>query len=219
MGSEIARSYLLHLCIASGRPCPAPGRAVSVALRCFLGAVTLFLAGCAVMPVPGRIQESISSFDGAREVAMEPALVCREDARGSCFIRLGLFKRSTMSPESVMLLAVVYGMNPISEGASLHFDIDGDIVSFTSIDGKTRYSIGSGPHTTGTDFRNSSEGCSVKRYIVHRSFLKRLLTAKRSAVRVSLKKGYVQGELLDDGETMALPSFRQFYARVFDPVK
>ena len=185
--------------------------------KSFISVMILFIAGCAV--VPGVIQESISSFDGAKEIAMEPAFVCREGARTTCYIRLGLFKRSTMNPESVMLLAVVDGANPISEGESLHFDMDGEIVSFASIDGKTRYGIGTGPHTTGTTFCKPSQGCSVKRYMVDQSFLKRLITAHRAAVRVSLKKGYVQGELMKKGETMALPAFRQFYTRVYGPVE
>jgi hypothetical protein len=217
MGSKSARSYPPHLGFASEKTCPAAGRGVSFTLNSFLYAVILFLAGCAA--VPGRIQESISPFDGAKEIAMEPALVCREDAPKPCYIRLGLFKRSTMSAESVMLLAVVDGTNPIAEGKSLHFDMDGDIASFASIDRKTGYNIGKGPHTTGTAFCKPRANCSVKRYIVDKSFLKQLISARRAAVRISLKKGYVQGQLLNDSETMALPSFRQFYNRVFGPVE
>lgn len=218
MGSRIVTRYPSSFLSASDGFCPSRGRRVSFLLDFLLYATVLLAAGCAVT-VPGGIQESISSFDGAKEIAMEPALVCREEGPGSCFIRLGLFKRSTMAPESVMLLAVVSGTNPIAEGASLHFDMDGDVVSFTSIDGKTRYSIGTGPHTTGAAFCKSSDGCSVKRYIVDRSFVKRLINAHRAAVRVSLKRGYVQGELLKGGEAMVLPSFRQFYARVFGPLE
>lgn len=218
MGSRIVTRYPSRFLSSSDRSCSNGGRCVSFLAGLFLYAFVLVLAGCAVT-VPGGIQESISSFDGAKEIAMEPALVCREDGPYSCFIRLGLFKRSTMSPESVMLLAVVSGTNPIAEGASLHFDMDGDVVSFTSIDVNTRYSIGTGPHTTGAAFCKPSDGCSVKRYIVDKSFMKRLLTAHRAAVRVSLRRGYVQGELKSGGETMVLPSFRQFYSRVFGPLE
>ncbi len=168
--------------------------------------------------MPQRIQESISPFDGAREVSLEPSIVCQIKGSEPCFIRLGLFKRSTMRPDSVILVVVVNGMNSIAEGESLHFNIDGEIIEFDSIDKKTQYEIGKGPHTAGTALCGPSASCSAKRYLVTKDFLKKLLQADRVAVRVDLAKGYLGGLLLKDNPALALPAFSEFYERVFGPV-
>jgi len=182
----------------------------------FLLALLLLAAGCAA--APERLQESISPFDGAREISLEPSLVCQEKSTETCFIRLGLFKRSTMRPDSVILVVVVNGTKPIAGGKSLHFNVDGEVSAFESIDRKTRYGIGKGPHTSGTELCGPSGSCSARRYLVTRDFLKKLMQADKTAVRVDLAGGYLGGVLLKGSATPVLSDFRQFYERVFGPV-
>lgn len=182
----------------------------------FFIAALLLAAGCASMPE--RIEESLSPFDGASEISLEPSIVCLIKGPDPCFIRLGLFKRSTMRPDSVILVVVVNGTNAIAEGESLHFNMDGEVADFDSIDNRTQYSIGRGPHTAGTALCGPSASCSVKRYLVTKDFLKKLLQADKRAVRVDLGKGYLGGFLLKDNPTFALPAFIEFYERVFGPV-
>lgn len=174
--------------------------------------VLFLLSGCA--GPPATIREAVSSFDGATETAMEPSYICSPKSGQPCSIRLGLFKRSTMAPDSVILFVVVDSSDPIAEGESLLFRVNDSVSAFSTIDRKTRYAIGKGPHTTGTEFCGSAN-CSVKRYLVSRDFLKSVTDAREVSMRVLLKKGYMGGLLVDGGPGLALPRFREFYARVF----
>jgi hypothetical protein len=170
------------------------------------------LAGCA--GAPGKIKVGVSPFDGAQETALDPACAGSDSSGQPCSFRLGLFTRSTMAPGSLILVVVADASNPIAEGDSLYFIMNGRVVPFTSIDRKTKYPIGKGPHTTGAAFCGSSP-CSVKRYLVTRSFLKEVIDAPRVTVRVQLKNGLLEGTLSDGEKDLALPSFREFYAREF----
>jgi hypothetical protein len=182
--------------------------------RALFALVLFALWACAV--APGKIKVSESPFDGARETALDPAYVCSGKPGQACFIRLGLFKRSTMAPDSVILIVVADASNPIIEGESLYFGVNGRVIPLASIDGHTGYAIGRGPHTTGAGFCGKP-GCSVKRYLIDRALLKALLDAPEVSMRVMLKSGPLGAELSGDDPGLALPSFREFYARVFGP--
>lgn len=175
----------------------------------------LFLLASCAGP-PGKIAVSVSPFDGAQETALSPACSGGSGSGQPCFVRLGLFIRSTMAPGTLILIAVVDASNPIAEGESLSFTMNGQETALTSIDRKTKYPIGKGPHTTGTAFYQSS-GSSVKRYLVTRAFLKEVIDAPEVSLRVKLKKGSMEGPLSDGDPKLALPSFREFYSREFGP--
>ncbi|HNY65173.1 MAG TPA: hypothetical protein PKM41_07015 [Deltaproteobacteria bacterium] len=180
--------------------------------RALLVLVLWVAAGCATMPE--RITVSVSPFDGARETALEPAPVCSRKSGQACPIRMGLYKRSTMSDESVILIVVAETSSPIADGESLLFRVNGRVRGFASIDRSTRYSIGTGPHTAGSSPCRTRH-CSVRRYLVDRAFLKELVAAPGASVRVLLKSGSVDGTLSDNDPELALPSFREFYTAVF----
>jgi hypothetical protein len=174
--------------------------------------VLILLAGCAAGP--GKIREGVSPFDGARETALAPACVEAPQSGRPCALRLGLFKRSTMGDDAVILIAVAQAPGTIAEGQSLYFRVQGREIPFASIDRQTRYAIGTGPHTTGAA-TCSSPGCSVKRYLVSRDFLKSLIDAPSASLRIVLKEGDLECRLSDDDPGLALPSFREFYRRMF----
>ncbi len=188
-------------------------RGMELPLRDALVLAILFaLAGCAG---PGRIREDVSPFDGAQEISLVPAPVCMNDGAQPCFVRLGLYWRSTMNEGSVILIAVVSGDYPITDGESLHFFADGSFISVSSIDRKTRYAFGKGPHTSGTDFSCPTATCSVKRYLVDREILKQLISAKEASMSMDTSRGSIRGPLLRDNPGLALPAFMEFYEKVF----
>lgn len=176
----------------------------------------LLAAGCAT--VPQRIQESVSPFDGAQEIALEPALVCRERGAHACSIKLGLFRRSTMHPDKVILIVLVEGSRQADKDESLHLIIDGEETGLSSIDARTRYRVGTGPHTTGTDLYGSDLQRSIKRYLIDKSLLERIITARSADVRVDLVGGSISGRLLSYNGRLAIPAFREFYERAFGPI-
>lgn len=165
--------------------------------RISLLAIFVF-AGC--VTTPGDIRTYISEFDGAKEIVMEPAWVCKEGTFGTCLIKFGLMKRSTMPQDEVILVAMVKDIQSFKTGESLHFNIDGDIVSFASIDTTTEFEITEGIYlpgvTTPTGYSGvyfPPEGWSSKRYLIDKNFLEKILKAERVAVRIDLRKGYVEG--------------------------
>ncbi len=180
--------------------------------------VMLAAGGCS-SGVPVRIQEEISAFDGAKETALAPMFVCSERDVHPCYIRLGLFRRSTMDPESVILVVVVGGTNPIAEGESLRFLINGESYTFVTIDARMQFGIGKGPHTTGSVSCGGSSLCSAKRYLIDRDFLKKLITCPEVSVVVDLARGAVGGQLQGDNPKMVLSGFREFYEKVFGRVE
>ena len=83
----------------------------------------------------GQISQTFSTFDNPRELSMEPAYVFRHaDGLSGSDLRLSLFWRSTMPKNELILGAFVDGAHSIPSKKSLHFNIDGQIVSLSSID-------------------------------------------------------------------------------------
>jgi hypothetical protein len=182
--------------------------------RALLVLLLFILAGCAVKP--GGINVGVSSFDGADETALEPAPLCDASSGRACLVRLGLYRRSTMAEGSVILIAVAASSNPIADGESLSFRLNGRDFPLSSIDRNTRYGIGQGPHTAGIASCWPA-GCSAKRYLVDKAFLKSLIDTPDASCRIVLQNGFLAGTLGDGDPKLALPSFRRFYARVFGP--
>jgi hypothetical protein len=177
--------------------------------------VLILLAGCMARHVaPGFIEESTSAFDGVQETALIPSPACGVSSSTFCSVRLGLFRRATMATESVILVVVVESSSPIAGGESLFISAGGAEKAFTSIDGFTGFAMGKGPHTAGA-VTCSGPRCSMKRYLLSRSFLKSMIDTPSTSLRVVLKKGSLSGTLSDGDPSLALPRFRQFYARVF----
>jgi hypothetical protein len=119
---------------------------ITHAVAC-LGLVLCVLTGCSSMPgMPGYIKESTSTFDKSTELSMEPAMVFRNnDGFSGSDLQLGLFWRSSMRPDEIVVIASVRHAESLSSGNSLHFNVDGQISSFASIDELTDFKYKPGP--------------------------------------------------------------------------
>ena len=183
--------------------------------------LSLFLYGCVTMP--GGIRTNVSEFDGSNEIVMEPAWVCKESTFGDCHIKLGLYWRSTMPQDKLILVAMTDGINAFSNGKSLYFNIDGEFVSFDSIDTLTEYDISEGTYMKGFIASGTyvpgiyipPVNWSSQRYIVDKYFMEKILKAQRVAVRLDLRRGYVEGVFSKDDPMLARPAFRDFFNKVF----
>ena len=165
------------------------------------------LVGCAgsLLPVPGDIIETTSKFDGSRQISIEPAWVGNS-------IKLTLFKNTKMPVNDIILTVVVRGARLFAKGNSLHFNVDGKIVSFKSIDRLTDIKTSSG--FAGGGYYIPPSNWSSKAYVVGKSFIKRIIAANRVVVKIDLTKTYVEGVFSKDGYTRARPAFKKFYARL-----
>jgi hypothetical protein len=191
--------------------------------KSILGILLLSLCVYGCVAIPGGIRTATSDFDGAKEVSMEPAWVCKEGTFGSCAIKFGLHWRSTMPKDRVVLVAMASGINAFSSGPSLHFNIDGTFVAFTSMDELTDFQVMGGTYIRGVATPGGyvpgwyipPTNWSSQRYLVDKTFLEAILKAQRVAVRVDLRTGYVEGLFSKDDPTTARPGVRDFYKEVF----
>jgi len=176
---------------------------------------SIYFVGCATPDIPGYIRSSVSEFDGAKEIVMEPAWVCKESGFLNCNIKLGLYRRSTMPENQIVLVAVVQDIKSFGEGKSLHFNIDGEIISFESIDTLTEFETKEGTYIPYSGLYIPPTSWSAKRYLIDKNFLDKILKAQRVAVRIDLRRSYVEGIFSRDAATLARPAFRDFYNEVF----
>lgn len=166
----------------------------------------LILATSCAPGMPGYISETVSEFDGTKEIKMEPAWIYGVE------LKLGLFKNSKMKPNEVILTAVVKGAYNIDEGKSLQFNVDGKIYKFASIDSLTNIDTTSGFYGNGVYLPASN--WSSKDYIVTKSFIKELIEAQRAIVKIELDKEYIEGNFSSDAPTTARPPFSKFYKKL-----
>jgi starvation-inducible outer membrane lipoprotein len=113
----------------------------SIGAMLFLFALT----GCAAL-TPGNIQESQSTFDGSTELVMEPPALVRSSAAtwSGTSMEMSLFWNSKMKPGRLVLEVYVEGIQSFAQAESLHFNINGEIMSFISIDQLTGLETESG---------------------------------------------------------------------------
>lgn len=169
--------------------------------------ILLLLFGCAAMPgMPGHIIESKSNFDNTKQITMEPAWLYDSQ------IKLGLTKTSNMPDSIIVLDAVVKGTYNFSQGKSLHFNIDGRIKSFESIDLLTDINTSSGLYNSVAYIPPAN--WSSKRYLITKKFLKQLIHGKKVWVKINLSKVFVEGEFSSDAPTTARPAFRSFLYKI-----
>ena len=167
----------------------------------------VLMVGCAGMPgMPGSIEEQVSQFDGSREIKMRPAWV----GRNPSIIKFGLHRTSKMPENEIALTVLIKGANLISRGESLQFNIDGEVVSMTSVDDFTDIET-----TSGHSDIVLASNWSSKRYVITKEFIDKLLAANRVAVKVELSKSYAEGLFSDDFPVAARPAFREFRKRVY----
>ena len=165
------------------------------------------LLGCASMPgMPGNIIETTSKFDGSKGISMEPAWLYNS------LIKLALFKNTKMDKDLVILTALVKGAHNFAKGNSLHFNVDGEILSFKPIDEFT--DIKTDPGFVGSGLYVPPSNWSSKRYSITKSFIKRIIDAERVVVKIDLRKTYAEGVFSKDSVATARPAFRKFYDRL-----
>lgn len=168
--------------------------------------ILVLTSGCTTLPgSPGYITESSSLFDNSKSINIEPAWLI-DGLRGSD-IKLSLYKNSKMDENMVILIALVMGAESIAKDTSLHFKIDDQIVSFSSIDTLTDIET---KESHGKYYQNWSS----KRYQITIDFLKRIIEAEKVIVKLDLAKTYAEGEFSTDRLTTARPAFRKFLERI-----
>jgi len=164
----------------------------------------LLVTACA-----GQISETKSTFDidNSRELSMEPTYVfTHADGRSGSDLRLSLFWRSTMPKNELILGAFVSGVHSIPAIKSLHFNIDGQIVSLSSIDTLTNIETKYGSPRFVPPYNVSSN-----RYVVTFEFIENIITANDVRVRLNLGKKYVEGVFSDKTFGAAKRDFVRFY--------
>jgi hypothetical protein len=169
----------------------------------------LGLVGCATLP--GSISERVSGFDKTKEIVMEPAWAGNSLSDG--LIKLGLYKTSRMDPDKVILTAVVLGAHNFSAEESLQFNINGEFVSFESIDPMTNIELEPGVYNS--VYSSPATNLSSKRYEVTKDFIKELIEAKDVWVRINLSQDYVEAKFSVSVPMGARTSFRKFYSKVW----
>ncbi|HUS73955.1 MAG TPA: hypothetical protein VMY06_12910 [Sedimentisphaerales bacterium] len=88
--------------------------------------VAFVVSGCA-MGLPGQTMKTVSEFDKATEIRMEPAFACSRSLR--CKILLGFYRTSRMDSNEVVMIAEVMSYGHVeypvfAAGKSLHFKVD-----------------------------------------------------------------------------------------------
>ena len=171
---------------------------------CFL--FMLLISACVTgMPgMPGAISESKSQFDGTKQVSMEWLY--------STYIKLALFKNSKMNKDDIIMTAVVKGAHNFAKDASLHCNVDGEIISFNSVDSLTDINTSSG--FVGSGLYIPPSNWSSKDYVVGKEFINKIINANKVIVKIDLRKSYVEGVFSHDGPTTARPAFRKFLKKI-----
>lgn len=166
------------------------------------------LAGCVTIKgMPGHLNYHQSTFDGGKELSMEPAWVYKntQNFSGADF-SLGLFWRSTMAPNTFVISAHVYGAKLIQKSESLQLNIDGRLILLNSTDQFTQIQTQRGS-PTGISAHNESS----RQYLISESVLDELLTAEKVKMRLILSNTYVEGDFSVDQVSSAKRGFFAFY--------
>lgn len=170
---------------------------------------SLFLVGCETIEgMPGHIRSHQSSFDGAKELSVEPAMVYRTSQTFSgSDLMLGMFWRSTMEPNTFVISAHVIGTKLIQQSNSLQFNIDGRIVSLSSSDLFTQIRTQRGSPSVGIRPYNQSN----RHYLISESFFKELIESDNVKIRLMLQNSYVEGDFSVNQASSARRAFIAFY--------
>jgi len=171
------------------------------------------ISGCSSMPgMPGYISEDQSSFDGSMQLSMEPAFVYRDnDGFSGSDLKLSLLWRSTMESDDIVLEAFVDGAHSFARDESLHFNVDGEVVSFQAIEQLTNIDYEPGVYSAAYV---PGGNVSSKRYLVSREFITRILKASRVGVRLDLRRSFVEGVFSDTTTSSAHEAFKAFMQKV-----
>jgi hypothetical protein len=175
-------------------------------------AVIAILNSCASTPKksPGYTREGRSTIDDSVELSMEPSYVFRRaGGLSGSDLMLALFWRSSMPPSMTFVTAYVDGTHKIPRNKSLHFKVDGEIVSYSSFDTETDIKTEYDSSRVFPRYKVSS-----MRYVVSLFLIEKIIAAKNVKIRLDLDNSYVEGVFSDNTPTAAKPAFTRFYERL-----
>lgn len=161
------------------------------------------LLACA--PIPWHVKERKSPLHDAAEISVGPVWTY------STSVSLSLYRRTNMPEGKIMLVAHVPGVRLFAKEPSLLFQIDGEIVTFSSSD--ERINVETDPGSVSGKFFSPSMPSSSKHYEIDDLFLKRLIDAEKVIVRIKLKDTFAEGIFSDD-RAAAHQAFSRFYERI-----
>lgn len=137
----------------------------------------------------------VSDFDGTKHVRVNN-IPCT----GAWF---DLYQDSKLSiNKSVMLKIKVPGVNSIGDGKSLHFNLDGEILDFDTVDSVTgveevfssQYSPGYvGGGTYVSPYYSPATRASTKQYLITEHNADQIARANKAVMRVDMKQSSVEG--------------------------
>jgi hypothetical protein len=137
---------------------------------------------------------------------MEPAWLY------SSIIKLALFKSSIMPNEKLILTAVVRGSHIFGHDPSLHFNIDGETLSLSSVDRLRDIATSEG--FTGSGFYVAPSNWSSRDYLVDVSFIEKIVAAEEVYVIVELTDSYAEGIFSNDAPITARQAFKDFLRQI-----
>lgn len=183
-------------------------KSIMVIARVFLIPLMLsvvILTSCGLQS-PGHITQTTSIFDGTKQLIMEPAWLYNST------IKLALFKSSKMPDEKLLLTAVVRGSHIFDDDPSLHFNIDGEILSLSSVD-RLR-DVHTSESFTGSGFYVAPSNWSSKDYLVDVPFIEKIVAADDVYVIVELTDSYAEGVFSNDAPITARQAFKDFLRQI-----
>ncbi len=175
--------------------------------------ILLFLVGCASSTMSNYVNTTVSEFDGTIEKNLPPTWL------NSSIIGLGLFWTSKVEDDEIIILtAGIKGSYNINFGASLHFNIDGELIHLTSIDRFTDIEFHKGFYDSGV-YIIPSWNFSSKRYNITKLFLFKLINAKRVVVQIDYYDNYndnkySKDEFTKDHPMPAVRALKTFYNQI-----
>lgn len=161
------------------------------------------LIACA--PIPWHVKEIESPLHDAAEISVGPVWTY------STMVSLSLYRQSNMPERKIILAAHVPGVRLFAREPSLLFEIDGEVVTFSSTD--KRINLDTNPGSVSGKFFSPSIPSSSKHYEIDELFLKRLIDAEKVIVRIKLKDSFAEGIFSDD-RAAAHQAFSSFYERI-----
>ena len=191
---------------------------------CFFLAFS-FLYGCAPGTRAWHVREIHSNLDGSTLYETGPVYLKRHGSRSPTYIRVKLNRHSIMEPGKLILvvqyLAVEHlGSEDFGDEPSLHINIDGEIISLTSLDQFTKISTirGHAVHGPYDPIWIPGHSISSKKYRIDRELLKKIIDGEKVLFKIDLKNSFVEERVINDSRN-AGAIFKKFYEKVFEENK
>lgn len=164
------------------------------------------LTGC-MASMPNTIDSATSSFDGSRQITMQPGFVYTSDDFSSWgYFKLGLTWLSKHEDKIIITAEIPNAITSINSDKGLRFNIDGQITTISSAQIFTDFDV--------DRIQSTTYKSSTKLFIVEKSLLDKILSASDVKVRLHTNEGYLDGDLLADKPSAAIRGFRDFSTKL-----